>query len=208
VTDVGRQDWKKDLRALYSPPSRPTVVDVPAMRFLMLDGHGDPNTEPRYREVIEALFSLAYTVKFAARAESSADFAVYPLEGLWWVPDMREFTIERKTDWDWTMMIAQPEPVTSQLVEEARSKATAKKGLAPLGEVRFEQFTEGRCAQVMHTGPFAAEAPVIEGVHAFIRDLGGELAGKHHEIYLSDPRRTAQEKLRTVIRQPFTGGRA
>lgn len=202
---MGKQDWKKELKSLYAPSSRPTVVDVPAMRFLMLDGHGDPNTEPRYREAVEALYSLAYTVKFAVRAESGIDFAVYPLEGLWWTPDMREFTTQRKADWDWTMMIAQPEPVTSALVEEARAKAIAKKGLALLGEVRFEEFAEGRCAQVLHTGPFADEGPVIAGLHAFIRDRAGELAGKHHEIYLSDPRRTAPEKLRTVIRQPFTG---
>ncbi len=199
-----KQDWKKELKALYAPPRHPVVVDVPPMRFLMLDGHGDPNTEPRYRDVVEALYSLAYTLKFAVRAESEVDFAVHPLEGLWWLADGYDFTAARKADWDWTMMIAQPEFVTARLVEEARTKAIAKKGLPVLGEVRFEEFAEGRCAQLLHVGPYADEGPVIAGLHEFIHGLGGELTGRHHEIYLGDPRRTAPERLRTIIRQPFS----
>ena len=196
-------DWKKDLKSLYSPPSAPATVVVPPMRYLMLDGHGDPNHSAHYQAVLQALFSLAYTLKFAIKKAEGVDYAVYPAEGLWWVADMRLFTVAAKDDWDWTMMIAQPEVVTPAWVEESRADALKKKGLPLIESVRFETYDEGCCAQIMHTGPFAEEGPNIARLHAFIAAQGGSLAGKHHEIYLSDMRRTAPEKLKTVIRQPY-----
>ncbi len=195
-------DWKKDCKALYFPPARPVMVEVPPMNFLMIDGHGDPNNNPDYQAAIEALFSLSYTLKFAIKKAVGIEYAVFPSEGLWWVPDMAEFSIERKEAWDWTMMIAQPEPVNAEWVERARAEALKKKGQPAIARVRFEAFAEGLCAQVMHTGPFANEGPVIANLHGFIIAQGCQLRGKHHEIYLSDFRRAAPEKLKTVIRQP------
>ena len=196
-------DWKKDLKALYNPPRTPVLVEVLPQNFLMIDGHGDPNHNPVYQEAIEALFSLSYTLKFAIKKAGVAEYAVYPAEGLWWTPDMRVFSTADKSNWDWTMMIAQPEPVTEAWVERARAEVLKKKALNNLERVRFETFEEGLCAQVMYLGPFADEGPTIAGLHEFICEQGGELSGKHHEIYISDFRRTAPEKLKTIIRQPY-----
>ncbi len=198
-------DWKKEYKSLYFPPARPVMIDVPPMNFLMIDGHGDPNNNPQYQAAIEALYSLSYTLKFAVKKAGGVDYAVFPSEGLWWEADMAQFSLEHKERWDWTMMIAQPEPVDTEWVERARSEALKKKGAgleAALRLVRFEHFAEGPAAQIMHTGPFANEGPVIAGLHAFIAAQGCERRGKHHEIYLSDFRRTAPETLKTVIRQP------
>ncbi|HEX7974572.1 MAG TPA: GyrI-like domain-containing protein [Anaerolineales bacterium] len=195
-------DWKKDYKTLYFPPPDPVMVDVPPMNYLMIDGHGDPNTSPAYQAAVEALFSLAYTLKFGIKKAAGIDYAVYPAEGLWWVADMAEFANSPKSDWDWTMLIAQPEAVSAEWVERARAEALKKKGLPALEQVRFETYAEGRCAQLMHTGPYAAEAPNIARLHAFIAAQGYRRRGKHHEIYLSDYRRAAPEKLKTVVRQP------
>ena len=196
-------DWKKDLKSLYFPPANPVTVDVPAATFLMLDGHGDPNHSARYQAVVETLFSLAYTIKFALKKAEGVDYAVFPLEGLWWVEDMRQFSVEAKDNWDWTMMIAQPQVVSADWVEAGRREALKKKGLPLLEQVRFESYAEGCSAQLMHVGPYAAEAPNIARLHAYIAAQKGETNGKHHEIYLSDVNRTAPEKLKTVIRQPY-----
>jgi len=203
-------NWKTDCKALYFPPAKPVLVDVPAMNFLMIDGHGDPNNNPQYQAAVETLFSLSYTLKFAIKKAESIEYAVFPLEGLWWVPDMADFSIEHKEEWDWTMMIAQPDAVTTQWVERARNEVLKKKGAAleaTVARVRFERvryecYAEGLCAQVMHTGPYATEGPVIAGLHDFIAAQGCVRRGKHHEIYLSDVRRIAPEKLKTVLRQP------
>ena len=173
------------------------------MNFLMIDGHGDPNVTPLYQEAVEGLFSLAYTLKFALKKAGGVDYGVLPAEGLWWVEDMAAFSLEDKAAWEWTMMIAQPEFVTAEWVERARAEAFKKKGLPALERIRFETNAEGTAAQMMHIGPYADEGPNIARLHAFIAEQGGRLRGKHHEIYLSDVRRTAPEKLRTVIRQPF-----
>lgn len=199
---MAKLDWSKDLKHLYAPSAKtPVMVDVPPMNYLMLNGHGDPNNNPYYRDVVEALFSLAYTIKFMVK-KGGVEYAVYPSEGLWWVPDMRQFTVDDKSAWDWTMMIAQPEGVNTDIVEEGRRQAIKKKGLALLEQVRFETYYEGRAAQIMHLGPYSAEGPTIARLHEFIAEQGYALSGKHHEIYLSDVRRAAPEKMRTVIRQP------
>ncbi len=197
-------DLLKQHKALYSPKiATLEVVDVPAMNFLMIDGHGDPNTSPEYADAISALYSLAYTIKFAIKKEQGIDFKVMPPEGLWWSGDMNDFINGNKSNWDWTMMILQPDCVTPAIVESLRPETAAKKNMPVVNKVRLESYHEGLSAQLMHIGPFADEGPNIQRLHAFIAEQGGTLAGKHHEIYMSDFRRTAPEKLRTIIRQPF-----
>ena len=196
-------DLRRQLRALYSATATPAFVDVPDLPFLMVDGHGDPNTAPAYAEAVQALYAVAYTIRFALRRGPEAlDAPVMPLEGLWWTPDMSTFSTEDKSQWDWTMMIVVPDQVTLRIVEDARAAAAKKKGTAAVGEVRLERYAEGRCAQVLHVGPYSAEGPTIAALHAFISGRGYVLSGKHHEIYVGDPRRAAPEKLRTIVRQP------
>ncbi len=202
-------DFKRELRELYAPALEPSLVDVPELAFLMIDGHGDPNTVPEYVKAIEALYAVAYTAKFELkRAPDGIDYGVMPLEGLWWVPDMSKFTTEDKSAWNWTMMIMQPDQVTTEVFEEARAKATKKKSRDAIGQVRLERFAEGLAAQIMHIGPYAAEGPTIQRLHAFTAEQGYERAGKHHEVYLSDPRRASPDKMKTIVRQPVAARRA
>jgi hypothetical protein len=196
-------DLRKELKALYAPPKGKTVVvDVPRLAFLMVDGSGDPNTASAYREALEALYSVAYTLKFAAKAEGR-DFAVGALEGLWWGDDPGVFLTGDRARWRWTMMIAVPDFVGAAAVADATAKAAAKKELPAASRLRLEHFEEGRAAQVLYFGRYADEGPTIAALHDHIAAIGGRLHGRHHEIYLSDPRRTAPEKLKTIIRQPF-----
>ena len=199
-------DFKKDLKALYNPSKRePSMVEVPPFKFLMIDGHGDPNNSPEYQEAISALYTVAYTIKFKVKKGPLAiDFGVNALEGLWWVPDMSLFSTSDKSCWDWIMMIMQPELVTPELFAEARLEAGKKKPLAALTKIRLEIFHEGLSAQIMYVGPYAAEGPTIARLHAYIKEQGYKLSGKHHEIYLKDPTRTNPDKLLTIIRQPVT----
>ena len=195
-------DWKKDLKALYfSPQGKFTFVDVPPLNFLMLDGHGDPNTAPEYVDAVQALYTMAYTIKFALKPKG-VEFSVAPLEGLWWVPDMALFSDQDKGAWDWTMMIFQPDAVTPEVVEAARAEALKKKGLPALERVRLETYHEGLSVQTTYVGPWSDEGPTIAAMHRFAEEQGYALHGKHHEIYMGDPRRSAPEKLKTVIRQP------
>jgi len=196
---------KKVFKDLYSPPSKEfVVVDVPPLTYIMVDGEGDPNTSQQYQDAIQVLYALSYTLKFAIkRGEAQVDYVVMPLEGLWWVDEMDEFDIDDKDAWKWTSMILQPEPVTPELFAEAFEEVQKKKNLPALEKARLEELHEGLSAQIMHIGPYAEETPTIEKLHSFIRDNGYELSGKHHEIYLGDPRRAAPEKLKTVIRQPM-----
>lgn len=196
-------DLLKQLKHLYNPAKNPEVVDVPAMNFLMIDGHGDPNCSVAYQEAIEGLFSLSYTLKFAYKKAEGIDYRVMPAEGLWWVEDIRTFKMANKSAWDWTMMIAQPDFISADWVERARSETIKKKANPALVKIRFEAYVEGPAVQLMHLGPFAEEGPNIARLHAFIEQQGCEPGGKHHEIYLSDFRKTAPERLRTVIRQPM-----
>ena len=191
---------------LYKATAEPQFVNVPAMTFLMIDGVGDPNTATAYRDAIAALYGLAYPLKFALKKTTGVDYRVAPLEGLWWADDMAEFSAERKGNWRWTMMIAQPPAVTPALVDTIRAEVRRKKALPALDQVRLESFAEGRAAQVLYLGPYAAEGPTIERLHHFIHEHGERFDGrrqKHHEIYLSDPRRAKPERLKTIIRQPI-----
>jgi hypothetical protein len=202
-------DFKRELRQLFGASRKPELVDVPVLNYLMMDGHGDPNTAVEYRQAVEALYAISYAAKFLVKgAPDGVDYGVLPLEGLWWTADMSKFSAEDKSAWDWTMMIMQPDVVTAEIFERALAK-TAKKGLAALGRLRLERFAEGGSAQIMHVGPYATEQPTIQRLHAFIiAEQGLHLRGKHHEIYLSDPRRTAPEKMKTIIRQPVTSDEA
>lgn len=199
-------DLKKQLKHLYDPSAKEiSVVDVPEMNFLMIDGEGDPNISQEYREAVETLYAISYTLKFMLKkGEVAIDYPVMALEGLWWTDDMTKFSPENKAIWKWTMMIMQPEFITEEMVEEAKGQVEKKKGPLPaLPRMRFESFHEGPSAQITYFGPYSGEGPTIRRLHEFIAELGHERRGKHHEIYLNDPRRTAPEKLKTVIRQPF-----
>ncbi|WP_353510747.1 GyrI-like domain-containing protein [Intrasporangium sp.] len=196
-------DLKRELREYYAPKRNPTVVDVPELAFLMVDGHGDPNTSAEYRDAVSAIFSVSYAARFALKRAGVIDYGVMPLEGLWWVPDMATFSTADKSEWDWTMMILQPSEVTEAVLAEAKVSAAAKRSLPALDRLRLERFAEGAAAQVLHVGPYSAEGPTITALHDFIGEQGRELAGKHHEIYLGDPARSAPERLKTIIRQPM-----
>ena len=201
-------DLIKQFKSLYTPsPKAPVIVDVPAFNILMIDGHGDPNTSPDYAAALSALFTCAYTLKFTIKKISGIDYHVMPMEGLWWAGDMNVFTnTPDKSSWDWTMMMVQPECVTPELFAAAGAQVAKKVGAELLSRLRFESYHEGPSVQLMHIGPFAAEGPNIARMHAFAKEQGYVQSGKHHEIYLSDFRRTAPEKLKTVLRQPIRKG--
>ncbi|MCC7362171.1 MAG: GyrI-like domain-containing protein [Anaerolineales bacterium] len=198
-------DLRKTLKHLYRPSAKDfSIVDVPPLSYLMMDGHGDPNTAPAYAQAVQALYSVAYTLKFQLKqADPALDFGVMPLEGLWWAADMANFTQLSKADWDWTMLILQPDFVTAGHVAAAQAAALRKKGAPGVERVRLETYHEGPAAQIRYFGAYADEGPTIARLHAFIAAQGRRLSGKHHEVYLGDPRRTAPAKLQTVIRQPF-----
>ncbi len=198
-------DFKKRLGALYSAPAKaPVIVEVPQMNFIMVDGAGDPNTSEEFQQAVEALFSVSYTLKFLIKKGPLAiDYGVLPLEGVWWAEDMSVFTAGDKSSWKWTLMIMQPEYVTEELYEQALRQVRRKKGLPGVDRLPLESFHEGRSAQVLHVGPFSEEGPTIERLHRFIEENGYRRRGRHREIYLSDLRRAAPEKLKTIIRQPI-----
>lgn len=197
-------DLKKELKHLYGPSAKVVAqVDVPTFQFLMIDGEGDPNTSQEYALAVEALFSVSYTVKFMVKQGPQAlDYTVMPLEGLWWADDMSTFIANDKSKWKWTLMIMQPHFVESKIIYAAMTDVQRKKLLPAVSKLRLENFTEGLCAQVLHVGPFSDEGPTIQKVHEFIHSTSS-LAGKHHEIYLSDIRRAAPDKWKTIIRQPM-----
>ena len=204
MTSIKKIDFKKELKHLYQPSAKEVVqVDVPAFNYLMVDGEGNPNTSQAYVDAVEALFSVSYTAKFMIKKGSSGtDYAVMPLEGLWWADDMSSFIADDKSQWKWTMMIMQPSCVGKEIIDAAIAEVTRKKNLPGLARLRFEEFHEGRCAQVMHIGPFSEEGPTIQRVHDFI-EARTTITGKHHEIYLSDIRRADPKNWKTIIRQPM-----
>lgn len=197
-------DFKRELKQFYKASAKTIAeVDVPAMSYLMVDGMGDPGTTKAYADAVEALFSVSYTAKFMVkRGPTKTDYAVMPLEGLWWADDPSVFITNDRTQWRWTMMIMQPEVVSDETIAEAMQQVAEKKDLPALSSLRLEVFTEGRCAQIMHIGPFTEEGPTIERLHEHIL-TNSELASKHHEIYLSDIRRAKPANWKTIIRQPM-----
>ncbi len=201
---MNKIDLRKELKNLYNSTSEVEVVDVPAMNFLKVDGSGDPNKSKQYQDAIEALFSLSYTLKFMIKkSKQSIDYAVMPLEGLWWNDNPDQFSMENKDVWSWTSMIMQPTYVSEASIKEAVEHVRKKKDLVALPKLRFEPYQEGLSAQIMHIGPYTNEKPTIERLHNFINENGYRFNGKHHEIYLNDLRKTKPEKLKTLIRQPI-----
>lgn len=198
-------DWKKELKHLYNPSAKEfSLVDVPPMQFLMVDGRGDPNTAAEYSNALEALYPLAYTLKFMSKRELERDYSVPPLEGLWWAEDMAVYTAKPDRDaWQWRMMIMTPDWIGQEHFERAVAEVGRKKNPAALDKVRLEAFHEGLSVQILHIGPYSAEGPTIARLHkVFLPQNGLVENGEHHEIYLSDPRRAAPEKLKTILRQP------
>lgn len=197
-------DVKKDHRDLYAPrEGRLSVVEVPPLRFLMVDGAGDPNTSPDYRVVVETLFACSYAVRKACIEKLGRKHTVGPLEGLWSAGDMTAFHTREKAEWKWTMMIVQPTWVTAELAATAVETATSTTSLAAGARVRFAEFVEGPAVQTLYVGPYDEEGPAIARLHEYVTDEGWALTGRHHEIYLSDVRRTEPARLRTILRQPF-----
>lgn len=205
---MAKKDLSEELQALYFPSAKePEKVRVPKMNFIMVDGQGNPNTSKDFQEAIAALYSVAYTAKFTLKKGAKGkDFVVMPLEALWWADDSADFLKGNKDIWRWTAMIMVPSHLTKEVVDDTVDQLKKKgkdKELPALSKLRLEEFEEGECAQIMHVGPYSEERPNIEKLHGFIEASGRAVSGKHHEIYLGDPRRSAPEKLKTVIRQPM-----
>jgi hypothetical protein len=197
-------DIKKACKTLYGAPIGAfAVVDVPELNYFMIDGAGDPNTASEYKAAVEALYAASYTLKFMSKAALRRDYVVPPLEGLWWSEDMADFVARRKDRWRWTMMIAVPDFIEGAMAGEAIVKAREKKELPALPRLRFERLIEGQAVQTLHIGSYDDEGPILKRLHVeFLPAHQLAPSGHHHEIYLSDPRKTAAEKLKTILRQP------
>jgi hypothetical protein len=199
-------DLKKQYNSLYNASSKKMdIVIVPRLNYLMIDGTGNPNNSQTFQEAIKALYSLSYTLKFMIKkGAQQIDYSVMPLEGLWWTDDMNNFSMDDKAAWKWTLMIMQPDFINQDLVDQATKQVRERKTVPALDKVRFEAMEEGQCAHILYIGPYNEEPPTIVKLHEFIRNSGYKLTGKHREIYLNDMRRTAPEKLKTIIRQPIS----
>ncbi|MDN8661056.1 GyrI-like domain-containing protein [Stenotrophomonas indicatrix] len=202
ATTPAKIDFKTQDKALYRPPVGSFVrIEVPPMSFVMVDGQGDPNQAPAYRDAVEWLYSVSYALKFAMKAEGR-DYVVPPLEGLWWADDPSSFVARRKHAWRWTMMIRTPLDVGVPRFNEAVAKASDKRGTAPQS-LRLALYEEGLCLQTLHVGAYDDEDPTLAELHERIMPAQGlTFAGPHHEIYLGDPRKVEPARLKTVLRQP------
>lgn len=201
---MAKLDIKKQMPTLYRVSKNEVVeVTVPPLRYLMIDGMGDPGTSPDYQHAVEALFSVSYVAKFAVKkGPIGIDYGVMPLEGLWWADDWSAFQREDRSNWKWTMMIHQPDLIPENILLQAIDQVIEKKGLTAARTLRLDTFHEGRSAHILHVGPFSEEGPTIQRLHAFIETRSAK-RGKHHEIYLSDIRRAAPERWKTILRQPM-----
>ena len=208
LVTMEKADFKKIFDCYKAENNTFRIVEVPKIQYLMIDGHGDPNTSKEFTEAIRTLYPVAYKLKFASKTALNKDYVVMPLEGLWWADDMRTFTSSRaKTQWDFTLMIMQPSWITQEMFKSAVQKVAEKNPSASLSKIRFETLDEATCVQTLHIGSFDDEAAVLEQMHhQFIPEQGFRLTKKHHEIYFSDFRKVAPEKLRTLLRQPVIFG--
>ncbi len=198
-----KTDFKKTLKHLYNTQRLFVTVDVPEMQFVMVEVHGHPNTTQEYKDAVEALYAVAYKIKFMSKKGLEKDYTVPPLEGLWWAEDMETFITRHKSQWDWTMMIMTPDWISAEFFADAIGQVRKAKDPAAINKVRLERYHERMSVQIMHIGSYDDEGPVLSQMHSdFIPNNGFVENGKHHEIYLSDPRRVAPEKLKTVLRQP------
>jgi hypothetical protein len=202
-------DLKKELKYLYAPSSRQVeVVDVPRFNFAMVDGEIEPGvspgTSPAFQQALEALYGISFTLKFSSkqRKDNPIDYTVMALEGLWWV-EQGEFDITRPDNWHWTAMMLQPDHITDEMFQEVLAQLRKKKPSPALDKLHFEPFQEGLCMQIMHVGPYAEEPATLARMQAFAEQNNYIIRGKHHEIYLGDPRRADPSKLKTVLRHPI-----
>lgn len=202
---MSKIDLKTVHKALFAAPrGRFVEISVPQLAYIMVDGSGDPNTSAEYTAALGWLYPVAYAIKFAYKARGS-DFVVAPLEGLWWADDPASFTSRRKDEWKWTMMLMMPDFVSEDDFRTALHKVTLKQGDPPLS-LRLQYLAEGRCLQALHVGSYDDEGPLLAELHDGIMPrMKLTFAGPHHEIYLGDPRKTAPEKLKTLLRQPVRG---
>lgn len=199
-------DFKKEYKYLFaSKAGKPEMVEVPPFKYLMVDGQGDPNTAKEFEEKIGLIYGLAYTIKFIMKKDKDHpfEFKVPPFSGLWCAEDMNAFVQEgRKHEWTWTLMILMPDQVTQEIFEKGKAELVKKKNPPYADDARFEIYDEGKCAQILHLGPYSQEGPTIKTLHDFLQDQGYTFNGRHHEIYIGDPRKSKPEKLKTIIRQP------
>jgi hypothetical protein len=207
VAHVAKVDLKRELACYTARRNAPQLVEVPDLRYLMIDGHGDPNSPVR-AAALKALYPVAYALKFASKRDLGRDYVVMPLEGLWWADDMSTFTCARdKSRWDWTLMIMVPDWITDDMFVTAADKVGAKDDPDRLDDLRLGTLSEGLCVQALHIGSYDDEGPLLRRMHEeFVPAHGLTMSGKHHEIYLSDPRRVEPARLRTILRQPVTPG--
>ncbi|WP_405216041.1 GyrI-like domain-containing protein [Agrococcus sp. Ld7] len=202
-------DLKRTLEGYRAKPGEFRVVELPPLQYLMIDGRGDPNTADSFTRAVDALYPLAYALKFASRREQARDYVVMPLEGLWSAASATAFTTERdKHRWEWTLLMLVPDWIDDALAAQAKAAVRAKGEPAALDEIRLETLEEGTCVQTLHVGAFDDEGPVLAELHdRCIPELGMRESGRHHEIYLSDARRVEQARRRTILRQPVTRDR-
>ena len=198
-------DYKKKYPLLYKPKNKPSIIEIPDMKFFMVDGKGDPNSAKEYKEAIEALYAVSYALKMKIikKEEPEKDYVVPPLEGLWYIDDMSKWVETSKDEWKWTMMIRIPDYVTSEQLEKAREIAEKTKKPVALSKIYVKNYQEKTVVQMMHIGSYAEEHENIMKIHQYAKENGYSISGHHHEIYLSDPRKTDPAKLKTIIRQPI-----
>lgn len=208
---MGKIDLRRELKAYYSPGTKTVqVVTIPRFKFVMIDGKiesgEEPKTSAEFQEAMTALYGITFTLKFMSKLqkENPIDYSVMGLEGLWWV-EGGEFNIHRKDNLSWTVMIMQPPHITEEIYQDALAQLAKKKPSPRLSQLRFEEFEEGPCIQMMHIGPYDTEPDTVDKMMAFASENGYRIGGRHHEIYLSDPRRSAPEKWKTILRYPIAG---
>ena len=193
----------KSNKELFAPKREFSTIEVPPINYLTFTGFGNPNTVDAYKDALVALYSVSYATKFHSKNVLRRDFVVAPLEGQWWAEDMDDFITRKKENWSWKMMISQPDWIDKSIFEQMREQTFNKKGNDAVLKLNFETLDEGLCVQIMHIGPYDDEGPILDKMHNdFIPNSGLRMRGFHHEIYLGDPRKTAPEKLKTILRQP------
>ena len=199
-------DYKKEFPEIYKPSLKtPTIIKIPEMTYFMIDGTGDPNTSEEYKDIVQILYNISYTLKMKIikKETPDKDYVVPPLEGLWYMPKMDEWSMEDKEKWQWTMMIRIPDFIEDTQIKKALKILKETKNPSFFSKLRYEQYDEGTCVQIMYLGPYDEEPPTIKKMHQFAEKNGYILNGHHHEIYLSDPRRIEPERLKTILRQPI-----
>lgn len=204
-------DFMKQDKALYLPKTEPEIIHIPKMKFIMVDGKGQPEGGPpehntEFQNAFSALYGIAYSIKMSYKKGDEPagyqNFKVAPPEGLWWMEDGKAFDMKRPEEWRWTLMLRMPEFVTPEVVAGYAEQLNQKKKTSIYSNVRLEEYEEGDVVQLMHIGPYDQEGPNIEKMLDYAKEKGYQLRGKHHELYYGDPRRTAPERLKTVLRQP------